>query len=358
MTDDGRNIAPESGILEGEAAEQAVPEDRAGAHGAVAYEVWDKLPSREGRPETYYDRPVLKEPVWIWAVPAYFYAGGAAGAAATLGAVAQFADRKGLDGLIKRCRWIAATGGAVGTALLIHDLGRRERFLNMLRVFRPTSPMSVGSWVLAGSAPLAAGSALLSGGPSALRRIGDAAGAGAGVMGLPLAGYTAVLLSNTAVPIWQDTRRSLPGLFYASAVTSAASLLDLSELSDRESTIVHRFGVLGKIAELAAFQAVQRDGNTVDRVGTPLTTGLSGVLWKASKLLTGASLVLSILPGHDRKARRIGAAVLGTAGSVSVRFALFHAGKASARDPRATFEGQRARRGGAETTGRMAITGP
>src|SRR5438874_11336372 len=83
---------------------------------------------------SYYDRPVLKEPVWKWYVPAYFYVGGAAGAAATLGAAAQLADRRGLAGLIRRCRWIAAAGGAVGTGLLVVDLGRPERFLNMLRV--------------------------------------------------------------------------------------------------------------------------------------------------------------------------------------------------------------------------------
>src|SRR4029079_3164051 len=87
---------------------------------------------------TYYDIPVLKEPVWVWAVPTYFYSGGAAGAAAVLGAAAQIADRDGLHDLISWSRRIAAGGALVGTALLVYDLGRPSRFLHMLRVFRPT----------------------------------------------------------------------------------------------------------------------------------------------------------------------------------------------------------------------------
>src|SRR5918912_3378961 len=95
---------------------------------------------------TYYDRPVLKEPVWIWAVPAYFYVGGVAGAAATLGAVTALSRDDDLEVLARRCRALAAGGTVAGSALLVYDLGRPERFLNMLRVFRPSSPLNVGSW--------------------------------------------------------------------------------------------------------------------------------------------------------------------------------------------------------------------
>src|SRR5206468_6494996 len=129
------------GALEGEASGQLVPRERAPTEGAAPFELWREVPSHAtvtGAAPTYYERPVLKEPAWIWAVPAYFYAGGAAGAAAVLGATAQAFGRTEHDGLIRRCRWIAAVGGAVGTGLLVYDLGRPERFLNMLRVFRPT----------------------------------------------------------------------------------------------------------------------------------------------------------------------------------------------------------------------------
>src|SRR5690349_2808579 len=150
---------------------------------------------------TYYDKPTIKPPAWIWAVPAYFYVGGVAGAAMVLAFAGQLLGGRKLRRFEEHCRWIGAIGGGVGTALLFHDLGRKERFLFMLRVFRPTSPMSVGSWVLAAATPLSAGSALLTFAHGALWRwTGQAAGIAAGVLGLPLAPYTAVLISNTAVP--------------------------------------------------------------------------------------------------------------------------------------------------------------
>ena len=353
---DGRNIDPELGVLVGEGAHQAVPDRRAEEQGTVPYDVWRQVPGRAEGEVTYYDRPVLKEPVWIWAVPAYFYFGGVAGASAVLGAAVQLAGGRELRDLTVRCRRVAAVSGAVGTGLLIYDLGRPERFLNMLRVFRPSSPMSVGSWVLAAAGPLTAGSAILARRRGYAGFLGDLAGLGAGLVGMPQVGYTAVLLSNTAVPMWQDTRRSLPPLFTASAVSSAASALELMDLEDDEERVVHRFGLMGKVAELAAMAAVEREAGRVERVGRPLREGLSGALWRAARGLTAASLVLSLLPGRSRR-KRLASGVLGSAGGIALRFAVFQAGKASARDPRATFQHQRQGRGAAEVTGRPALTG-
>jgi formate-dependent nitrite reductase membrane component NrfD len=296
---------------------------------------------------TYYDLPVLKEPVWIWAVPAYFYLGGAAGAAASLGAAAQGVPQ--LRGLVRRCRRIAFAGSAVGAGLLIHDLGRPERFLNMLRVFRPTSAMSVGSWLLASFNGLSGTAVVLDGnGP------GDLAGLLAGIAGAPLSGYTGVLLSDTAVPLWQAARTTLPVLFVASGVSAAASMLELGELSEPEQKAVWRFGVAGQIAELGAMTALERDVDRVERVGLPLKEGLGGSLWRAAKVLTGLSLALTLLQRSSKRRRLAG--LLGSAGAIALRFSLFHAGKASARDPRATFDQQRAGLGGAEVTGRPAVT--
>lgn len=298
-------------------------------------------PAPDAAGPTYYDLPAIKEPVWIWAVPAYLYAGGTAGAAAVLGAAAQSRGEP-LRGLVSRCRWTAAAGLAAGTALLVHDLGRPDRFLNMLRVLRPTSPMSVGSWVLAGAGPLAAGAAALGNARGRLRRVGDAAGYLAGGAGMPLAGYTAVLLSTTAVPVWQEASRSLPALFTASAMAGAASLLELTQLAPHEERVVRRFGAAGKLAELAATFAVEREARRVERVARPLGEGASGALWRGSRALTAASVLLTALPGRSR-ARSVASGLLGTAGALALRFAVFHAGKASARDPRATFDLQRAR---------------
>lgn len=341
---DGRNIDPALGLLAGEGSAQRVgPRQEGQPAGQQGAEPWRELPSRSfGGPEpTYYGRPVLKEPVWIWAVPLYFYAGGTAGAAAVLGGAAQAAGGPAARGLVARCRWTAALGATAGSALLVYDLGRPERFLNMLRVFRPTSPMSVGSWVLAAFSSLTMGAALLAGRRGRLHRLGDFAGYGGALLGLPLAGYTAVLLANTAVPVWQASRRSLGALFIGSAASGAASLLGLMPLAAREERIVHRFGAAGKVAELAAMSAVEHEAGRVAEVGRPLRAGLSGGLWQAARLATAASLALSLLPGGSRR-RRVAAGLLGTAGAIGLRFAVFHAGKASARDPRATFRQQRA----------------
>jgi formate-dependent nitrite reductase membrane component NrfD len=344
MDDDGRHIAPELGLLAGEGSQQRI-ETADEAFPSRTF-VWRDLPStsfQEDEP-TYYDRPVLKEPVWIWSVPLYFYAGGTAGASAVLAAAAQALGGGELHGLVRACRWVAAVGGAAGSALLIFDLGRPERFLHMLRVIRPTSAMSLGSWVLAGAASATLGSALLSERDGMPGRLGDAAGYGAALLGMPLSGYTAVLLGNTAVPVWSAARRSLPHLFIGTSVSGLASLFGLLPvaLTPRERRIAERFGAVGKVVDLAAMAVVEHEAGRVEPVGRALKEGLPGALWHAARVLTGVSLALSLLPGRGRgRARRFAGGLLGTAGALALRFAVFHAGKASARDPRATFRPQR-----------------
>ncbi len=308
--------------------------------------------ARGGDGPTYYDRPVLKEPVWIWSVPAYFHVGGVAAGAAVLGLVAQLLDRSGLARLVRRCRDVAAIGGAVGTALLIHDLGRPARFLNMLRVFRPSSAMSVGSWTLAAASGSTAASALaprvLPGRAGSV--LGDAAGIAAGAVAPVLGTYTAVLVSDTAVPVWRAARRELPPLFAASAVSAATSTLDLLDLDDREATITRRLGTAAKGAEIVAAAAVERAADRDERVGRPLREGLSGDLWRAAKALNLGSLAIGVLPSPRRwvRLRRVASGFLGVLASLALRFAVFQAGTASARDPRATFDQQRAGHGGSE----------
>jgi formate-dependent nitrite reductase membrane component NrfD len=346
-----RFIDPSLGLLAGEGAQQRV----SAVEPPAPAEVWPDLPSRApAAPEgpTYYDRPALKEPVWIWAVPLYFYVGGTAGAAAVLAGSAQLLGRGRLDGLVRNGRWVAAVGCGLGSALLVHDLGRPERFLHMLRVFRPSSPMSVGSWVLAAAGTAAGGAAIFQGRHGWPGRLGDAAGIAAALLGLPLAGYTAVLLANTAVPLWQGTRRSLPPLFVGSAASGLASLFGLLPAGERERRVVHVFGLAGKAVDLAAMVAVERDARRAGDVGAPLRQGASGALWRAARALTAASLVLSLLPGRSPR-RRIAESLTGTAGALALRFAVFHAGKASARDPRAAF-----RHGRAEGSAGVSTKGP
>jgi hypothetical protein len=288
----------------------------------------------------YYDRPVLKEPVWIWSVPVYFSVGGMAGAAATIGAAGRLFGGRRMTRLVKSCRAMAAAGTAVGSVLLVHDLGRSNRFLNMLRVFRPTSVMSMGSWMIAAEGGLTS-FAVLAGrkAPGAA----DAAGVAAGIIGIPFAGYTAVLLADTAVPVWRATSRTLPWLFVASSLGSAASLLDAVDLDDGERKVVDRLGWVSFFGELAAVKAVEREASRVEVVGKPLRSGISGSLWRLSTAASVAGAGASLLPAGSR-ARRVLSPLLGAAGSLALRFAIVLAGKASARDPRATFESQSIRR--------------
>jgi formate-dependent nitrite reductase membrane component NrfD len=354
---EARYIDPTLATLEGEASDQERhPRDLV----PKAAEAWHTVPSQynaDGLEPTYYDKPAIKQPVWIWAIPTYFYVGGVAGAAMVMGMAAQVFGGKQMRAFDERCRWVGAIGGGIGSGLLIHDLGRKGRFLFMLRVFRPTSPMSMGSWVLAAATPLSAGSAMLTFSKGFMRRVGHAAGIGAGFLGLPLATYTGVLISNTAVPLWQQARRSLPVLFGASSVASMGALFELMNLDQRERRIMDQFALAGRMAELGAAILLEQEMAGADRVSKPLREGVSGTLWTAAKALTAASLVISLLPGKWR-GRRLLAGSLGTLGGICLRFAVFHAGRASASDPRATFRQQRAGLGAAEVTGRAAVTGP
>jgi formate-dependent nitrite reductase membrane component NrfD len=332
---DGRDIDPRLGMLEGEAAGQRVERME------TSVEEWKRLPVASERDPTYYDRPLLKEPVWAWAVPLYYFVGGAAGASLVMGAAAQI-DRSGnLKKLMRRCHAAGIIGSAVSGGLLIHDLGRPERFHHMLRVFRPTSPMNVGVWILSGVAPSAIAAAMFGGRRGLLGAFGEISGIASGIAGLGLATYTGVLVANTAVPVWQESRRVLPILFGASAMASAGSIFDLF-FEDREARrITYTFGTTGRAAELTAAMVMERQAARIEeRVARPLKRGVSGALWKSAAALTAGSLVVSMLPGKSRK-KRIAAGILGLAGSLCLRFGVHQAGMASARDPRASFRLQR-----------------
>jgi formate-dependent nitrite reductase membrane component NrfD len=343
---DGRNIDPEVGSLTGEGSLQRVRCLDAPPHGESDW--MKRLPADAAEAEgpSYYDVPLLKEPVWKWYVPAYFYVGGLAGGCAVLGAAADLAGGRGMEDLSRRCRIAASAGAGVSAALLIADLGRPGRFLNMLRVFRPSSPMNVGTWILSAfgaCAGLATLSAMLPL-PRPVRRAGDAAWMLAGLIGLPLTGYTGVLISNTAVPLWQGARRMLPILFSCSGAAAAAAMLELFPARGPGAEAAHRFGIAAKATEIAASFALEREVALVPRVARPLRTGFSGTLWRGAQALSFASLVLALAGGKRRRLP----GVLGTAGALALRFALLQGGRRSARDPRATFEQQREGRGASE----------
>jgi formate-dependent nitrite reductase membrane component NrfD len=290
---------------------------------------------------SYYELPVIKEPAWTWEVPAYFYVGGVAGGAAVLAAVTQALDGDSTSSLVRNGRWVSTAFSALSASLLISDLGRPARFLNMLRVFKTSSPMSVGSWTLAAAGSLAAAATILGSSSGTLRRLGDLAGLGAGAAGLPLSGYTAVLLSDTAVPVWRHTQRTTPPLFVASAAASTADVLSVTRLDRRDQSIVRRFGLAAHTAELLLAEVLQRDAErSGERIARPFKEGLAGSLWKASKWFGLTSFAIGALAGKTRVGTWASAG-LSIAGALATRYAVVRAGYASARDPRATFEKQR-----------------
>src|SRR4051812_37332725 len=102
----------------------------------------------------YYGQAVVKPPVWTWQVPLYFFFGGMAGMSAVIASGAIIFHHVGPSlstnvGVARAAMWVAAIGGAVlSPILLIMDLGRPRLFLNMLRVFKHRSAMSMGAWIL------------------------------------------------------------------------------------------------------------------------------------------------------------------------------------------------------------------
>ena len=209
------------------------------------------VPDAEFR--SYYGRPILKEPVWREPdVPLYLVLGGMAGASAAMAAVAAAAGRPDLA----RVGALTAAGGALtSVGALVHDLGRPERFLNMLRVFKPTSPLSVGSWILSPFSALAAASAgsALTG---LLPSVGALARGAAGLLGPAMCTYTAVLLADTAVPAWHEAYPELPFAFAGSALTSAAGVA-MAATGDGGGP-ARRLGLLGAGLELAAMTRMDR----------------------------------------------------------------------------------------------------
>ena len=181
-------------------------------------------------PETgYYGIPLLKEPSWTWEIPLYFFVGGAAGAAAVVGAVANYtgAERK----LVRDARWIAAAGSVISPALLISDLGRPARFLNMLRVFKPQSAMSMGVWTLVGFSAATSAAAFAQfltdryGASFPVRVIEQAGQAASLLFGLPFSNYTGVLIGATAIPAWNENAGDLPIHFGMSGLSAAVGML-------------------------------------------------------------------------------------------------------------------------------------
>ncbi|MGH9279348.1 MAG: NrfD/PsrC family molybdoenzyme membrane anchor subunit [Acidimicrobiales bacterium] len=257
---------------------------------------------------TYYDRPVLKAPVWKWPVPAYFFTGGLAAGTSLIGTAARLT---GDDRLARRCLLASLGATAVSTGLLIEDLGRPARFVNMLRVAKPTSPMSIGSWALsafgAATSVAAAGEVL-----GVARPVARAAERAAAVLAPVVATYTAVLIADTAVPAWHEARHELPFVFAGGALASSGGLAMLLS----PSAPVRRAAVIGATIEVVGAAVMHR------RHGRPATS-----LSKVATVSTVAGAALAAA------GQRVAAGPLLLAGALAQRFAVFNSGVASVSAP-------------------------
>jgi formate-dependent nitrite reductase membrane component NrfD len=288
-------------------------------------------------PRSYYGRPVIKEPVWTPEIPIYFFFGGLAGASAGLAFAARLTGRRKLARVAIGNAFI---GVGVSPALLISDLGVPKRFINMLRVFKVTSPMSVGSWILSvegGVIAVAAAHEFLGWFPKPLARM---AGALAALFGMPLATYTAALVANTSVPVWHDGRHELPFAFAGGSAMAAGGAAAI--LAPTEAGPARRLAIIGAVTEAVAMESTKRK---LGMVAEPYSTGTAGKFAKATLACAAAGSVV-LLAAEVKRSRgltRLGSA-LALAGSMCGRWMVFKAGIQSAADPKYTVVPQRERR--------------
>ena len=337
MSDDRR--------LTGVPQDHVAPPDRAALTGDV-----HRLPrrARRGRRDgvvvpdahfdSYYGKPVLNKPTWeARDIAGYLFLGGLAGGSSVLAAGADLTGRRHLA---RSCK-VGALAAILGSVTaLIHDLGCPGRFVNMLRVIKPSSPMSVGSWILAIYGPQA-GVAAASSVTGRLPRLGRLATVGAALVGPAVASYTAALISDTAVPAWHDGHREMPFVFVGSACTAAGGLGVLAAPLV-ESGPARRALILGAATELAATEVMSRH---MGLSAEPLHHGKAGNLMTAAKALTAVGAVLGGVLGRRSRAAAVIGGVASLAGSACTRFGIFHAGVASAEDPKYTVVPQRERLG-------------
>lgn len=298
--------------------------------------------------DSYYGRPIVKAPPWKAPIAVYLFLGGVAGGCGLLALGAQCTGRP----LLRRNARLMALGTiGLGTVALIEDLGRPERFLNMMRSVKVTSPMSLGTWVVGGFASLSGmlgalevdrltGEKLPLGAVRALLRAGEGpASLGQAVLAPLLASYTGALLGNTVVPTWEAGRGQLPFLF-ASSASLAAGGAAMVTTPVREAGPARLLAIAGVAGDLVSMHRMKASMHPLER--EPLETGTPGrLLTWAERLAIGGGLA-TVLGGRSRVLAAAGGAALLTASALT-RFGVLNAGLESVKDPRRVVAPQKAR---------------
>jgi formate-dependent nitrite reductase membrane component NrfD len=306
-------------------------------------------------PPGYYRYPPLKRPHWRWEIVLYFFAGGLASAAFVVATIAELLGREADRPISRAGRYLALVGMLLSPALLVRDLGRPARFHHMLRLLKPRSPMSAGSWAIAlfgATAGLAAaGQAAADGwlGRGRLARLLAAVpqrplGVAGSLTAFFVASYTGVLLAFTNVPFWARNRLLLGPLFLSSALSTALAAIALALERRRDTnhaslTRLHRADVVTLAAELVLLAGSEA---ALGPLGQPLTRGRLARPYRLGVQGLGLALPLLLqLPALRGRPlpRPLGrlAALLVLAGGLLLRWLILEAGKLSADDPAAYF---------------------
>lgn len=298
---------------------------------------------------SYYGQPIVKVVPWDHKISAYLFVGGIAG---TSGIIQAGAAATGNAVLQRNSRLVAMTTVALSGVALVADLGRPERFLNMLRTVKLTSPMSVGTWILSGYATFAGVTTasevlrlLPARGPvTALTRVTDALGTpstiGQAAFGAPLAAYTAVLLADTAHPVWHESRRELPFVFVGSAALASGGV-QMALTPASLAAPVRRLALAGVATELVAMHRLEEHLADLG-IDEPVTSGQGAGKLRLAKGLVIAGGVGTLLSGRSRLVAIASGAALAAASALT-RMGIVEAGMESASDPKYTVRVQRDR---------------
>lgn len=296
------------------------------------------MPEGRWNGQTYYGRPQLKPaPFNKWFVGSYVFLAGLSGASQLLTALVgtRYSEREAAAA-VRRGRYLAMLAPALGTICLILDLNTPRRFYNMLRVFKTTSPMSLGSWALVGFSTSSTATAALQFLSDRIRWLRPLRGLAwltqlpAAASGSVLATYTASLFSATSTPRWAAAPISLAARFAAASVASAAAALSLGERPhSRLGRDLDSIAIAALATELAATlageQTERRKGisqspqSHADAVGVavPLALFSLSLLW----------------PRHRSRALSSTASVAVLAASLAMRIRVISQGDASALQP-------------------------
>ncbi len=282
---------------------------------------------------SYHGQPVIKEPIWTWEIPMYFFTGGLAGASAGLG---YLSGLRGNDVLARRAWTGALAGVALSPLFLISDLGRPMRFMNMFRMFKVTSPMSVGSWILGATGAtttLAAANAWT----GILPRSARIARPASALLGLPLSTYTAALIANTAVPVWHESLWLLPFVYGSGAALSAGAVAAATTPPEHAAP-ARRLAIASALIEVGAKEAMHHQ---LGEHGEPYKQGAAGRFSHISRFCNLAGAALMARRGADSRTAAVAAGALMCMGALSARWSTYKAGFQSAADPKYVVGPQR-----------------